>query len=535
MLSNNISLRFVFIKDCTGVVWLYTQLSPDRDSFLVDRDRLRHYQRQFAAHLDGMLAADDSIAEFAAAELKRWKGDGELFASAYLALARPESHFGAQHESRSAARPESRSGTPPALVNGQLFAVVRDFLQAHPQAHFVEAVAHVFPWLEKHRAQEVLGAWIVSEDALLQRIALAALGLRREAYPPERASTQPALSAAAATLAAPSAQGQPMQSALSLAPLTTFFTHQDPALRAEASRYAGRLRRFDCLAQLRHALTDPDPDADVREQAAIALLVCNEPAAALPELFAALMRYAALVDNGGIASIRAERRAQHVARLLGHAIPFPCAVSAAEALLAQLPPYLAILTLAYHGNPALIPLLLPFLRNGGNHGGLYKRRALWAIGFILGINPEHEGLLADDPSLSADWPIAPGLDQDTGLPEGDADKVERWWQAHHGIYIQLSTVSLSTPPSSTPPSSKSSSASTSQAPTSQMLAPAPAPLLSGKRMDAPVAAKELLASGMQAQRFAAALHACRLSPTAPWVDTRAPWAMQKRWMEQIPE
>lgn len=414
--------------------WLFTQFSPDRASSLVSLDRLQHYQRTFVAHLDGILAGGYESSEAATSELARWKGHGELFTAMYLALEQEDD---------------------------ELFSVAWDFLQNHLQSHFIDATANVFLWLTPERASIVLSKWQASDDALLRQLALNALGLRRE------------------------------PASMDILPL---FSQESAGLRAEACRYAGRLRLFDAIPHLQRSLANPDPA--VREQAAIALLLCNQPEVALPELIAAVRRHAATAaDDEGGASIRAERRAQHLARLFGHAIPFPCPEAGAEALLNELPPYLGILTLAHHGNPAHVPLLIRFMDAETDHlaQGLYKRRALWAMSFMLGINPENEGLLADNPSLSADWPRALGLDQDTGLPEADAHKVREWWNANSKRYLGST-----------------------------------APLISGHEMNSLPSTRTLLENGMQAQRFAAALHACRLSTATPWLDTRAPVAMQRR-------
>lgn len=429
----------ILLSHSASAAWLYAQFEPDRASPLVSLDRLQHYQRLFVAHLDGLLAGEYEASEVAASELARWKGHGELFAALYLALEQEDD---------------------------SLLGSAWKFLQEREQTHFIGTAASVFLWLTPERAEIVLSGWQASDDVLLRQIALNALGLRRE-----------------------SAQ-------VDVFPL---FAHESPGLRAEGCRYAGRLRLSNAVPLLHQTLTDPIPA--VREQAAIALMLCNQPEAALPELLAALRLHTAAAATGeGAASIRAERRAQHLARLFGHAIPFPCSEAAAEALLKELPPYLAILALAHHGNPALVPQLIRFMDAETDVFAqcIYKRRALWAMSFILGINPENEGLLADNSSLSVDWPRAPGLDQDTGLPEADAQKVQAWWAAHSARYLGNS-----------------------------------ASLLSGHKMTSLTTVRTLLENGMQAQRFAAAMHSCRLSNSAPWLDTRAPVSMQRRLWEQI--
>lgn len=426
---------YILPRHISDAAWHYTQFDADRASALVDIDRLRHYQRVFVAHLDGLRFGGEASVEIALEQLQRWKGRGELFVCWHLA-----------HD----------------LQHPILAETAWNFLVAHPQPHFIDAAATALLWLPAEKARSAIEQLIASKIPLALQVALNACGLRRERFEYE---------------------------------VLLLFQHESTGVRAEVCRYAGRLRYLEVLPYLHKALADEQ--ADVREQAAVALFLCNESHTALPELYAAVQKYAALVDAGeGAASIRAENRAQHLARLLGHAIPFLCRPPMMEDLSKELPPYLFLLMLAHHGDPAHIDLLLSFMRETDEtplQGVLYKRRALWAMCFMLGINPETEGLLADEPSLSADWPKAPGLDQDSGLPEPDAHKVECWWNAHQAIYV-----------------------------------PTNAPYLMGTEMRELSSATLWLVSGTQAQRFAASLHTIRIDKQAPWVDTRAPLALQSR-------
>lgn len=415
-------------RHASDAAWHYTQLDADRASALVDVDRLRHYQRVLVAHLDGLRFGGEASVKIALEQLQRWKGRGELFVCWHVA-----------HD----------------LHHPALAKAAWSFLVAHPQPHFVDAAATALLWLRPEAAGAAMEQLIASNTPLALQVILNARGLRRELLEYD---------------------------------ILPLLQHASTGVRAEVCRYAGRLRRFEMLPHLHKALSDEQ--ADVREQAAVAVFLCNEAHTALPELYAAVQRYAALAEGGeGAAAIRAENRAQHLARLLGHALPFPCHASMIEELSKELPPYLFLLMLAHHGDPAYIDLLISFMQETNEsslQSALYKRRALWAMCFMLGINPETEKLLAEEPSLSVDWPKAPGLDQDSGLPEPDGHTVQRWWNAHHDTYV-----------------------------------PAQAPYLMGIKMQEISSSMPCLTSGTQAQRFAASLHTIRIHAPAPWLDTRA--------------
>ncbi len=434
-MQSHMVIEPIIRRHAQDAAWYYTQFEADRASALVTWERHQHYQRIFVAHLDGLLTAGAEGQRIAREQLQRWQGHGELFVHWYLTIAH------AQNKTSGA---------------GELLKELRQLSAARSAQPYRDAAAAALSWLPAENVHPLLEDWLTSGQTLQQHIALNAYGLRRE---------------------------MPLED---IAPL---FLHAAPAVRAEACRFAGRTRCFSLHSRLKNACGDPD--RNVREEAAVALLLCNDPLSALPELYAAVRHHeATAAAEAGSIAILAEGRAQYLARLFGHALPFPCPDAAMDQLLKELPLYLSLLMLAHHGDPSHIDRLFSHMKNTP-----YARRILWVICFLTDLNPDLADVTALEAPMSADWPYAPGLDQDTGLPEPAPHKVALWWETQREQYIRPCT-----------------------------------PFLVGQPLSDMQSCAEILSDSRrtQAQRFAAALNAARLDAAMPWLDTRAPVVLQHR-------
>lgn len=417
-------------RHAQDAAWYWSQIQADRTSPLVDFDRLAHFQRLLAAHLDGLRFAGSLGWELACKELDQWGGAAEAFPCWVLAF---------------------EGDTPKKIAD------LWGLLEKHPS--MFPAVASALEWLEPSVAHPWMELWIIREEVpTAQAIALTAYGFRRE---------KPSI------------------------PLHEFFDHSHPTVRAAACRAAGYLGDTEALPHLRRALRDDHHE--VREQAALALLRHGRGMEALPGLKEALAHWQTVAEQeDGSRGIEAERRAQLLARCFGHALPLlPCKEMCT--IMGALPPYLCLLAVAHHGDPAHIPLLLPFF----SPDSPYNRRALWALCAITGLDAEDAGLclpavLPGDPRFNEEIEPYPGQDDDSGLPEPDPDALMRWWAEHAAAF------------------------------------PEGQRLLNGVVLQMSPDCLPLLHTGTQAQRFAAALHAVSLDSSVPWVDTRAPIALQRR-------
>jgi hypothetical protein len=419
-------------RHAQDAAWLYAQMLADRASALVDFDRLRHFQRLLAAHLDGLMAAGEAGRETALDQLKKWKGSGEFFAWSFLEL--------------QAAEPDA---APDLLFQ------LREACPAPGQA---EALAWAWVWIPEMVAGPAIEACLKDARPWPLEATIGALGLKRQSF------TLPG----------------------------ELWEHEDAGLRAAVCRYAGRLRMGEHISRLYAATTDDQ--ALVRREAAVALLLCGQPDAALRALYPAVRECAEAVEGGeeGGEVLEAERRAQHLARLLGHALPFPCPGEVLEHLSQTLPDYLFLLTLAHHGDPAVIPRLWPHL----DQGRPYAARALRVLTLMTGLNPEEAGICLPDDAEAPEPFGLPGRDMDAGLPVPDCRKAEQWWESHKAEYPE-------------------------------------GPLIGGDCLKAPEASWRRLEAGPQDQRFTASLHLLRLGENLPWLDTRAPIAAQNACCEAI--
>lgn len=419
-------------RHAQDAAWYWAQMQSEQTSPLLDAERLAHFQRLLVAHLDGLRAAGTLGRELAHEELERWNQPPEAFVCWVLALESGD-------ERRTTALWTALEQTP-------------DMRQS---------LVGAMEWMQAHLAQ----AWIK----------------RQLAFPANSVALAAAIEACAA---------RRETCALNPVPL---FEHESAFVRTAVCRLAGSGRMRMLIPALARALNDPEND--VREAAALALLLCEAPPTAMPILREAVLYHNTLFERGeGRLALQAEQRAQVLARWFGHAL-YPYAPEEAQFFLESLPPALRLLSLAHYGDPALIPTLQPFLVPDCP----YNQRALWALCCITGCDPQEEELcLPPSASKASDaWPEYPGKDADAGLPEPEPHRVAAWWSVH-AVEYEMGT-----------------------------------PYVNGWRMTEPEQRRNALLYGSQAQRFAAAFHVTRSNVAAPWIDTRAPLSLQRRLMELL--
>lgn len=420
-------------RHAQDAAWYWTQMQSEQASPLLDAERLAHFQRLLVAHLDGLRAAGTLGRELADEELERWNQPPEAFVCWVLALESGD-------ERRTAA----------------LWAA----LERAPDMY--QSLVGALEWMQPAPAR----SWIE----------------RQLAFPANPAALAAAVEACAMR-----------REACALNPIP-LFRHESALVRTAVCRLAGNGRMRPLVPALLQAMKDPE--RQVREAAALALLVVETTPAVMQVLREAVLYHNELFEQAeGRRALHAEQRAQLLARWFGHALSLH-APEEAQSLLESLPPYLRLLSLAHYGDPALIPDLLPFLVPDCP----YNRRALWALSCITGCDPNEEGLCQPDPvseTSAVPWPEYPGSDADAGLPEPAPDRVTAWWAAHAAAY-EMGT-----------------------------------PYVNGWRMTDPQQRRDVLLHCPQAQRFAAAFHVTRSDAGAPWIDTRAPLPLQRRLMELL--
>lgn len=268
-------------------------------------------------------------------------------------------------------------------------------------------------------------------------------------------------------------------------PLTSLFT-AEPLTVAAACKLVARLRLADDLPAVRRAAQTGHPE--IREQAGVALLACRHPEEALPLLLEALLRHHTNRDSGeGGTMLSEEHRAHVLACLYGHALP----VGELSRVL-SLPLYLQPLVCAHHGDAAALPLLGELLET------VHAPTAFRAICRLTGLDPDTKGLsrppvLPDSPNV--DPPDHPGQHLESGLPMPDAPQVRAWLADHARAF------------------------------------PLGIPLLRGREATVETCL-DVLETGMQDERFAAACHAMNQS-SGFFVDSTAPLALQKRHFHSL--
>ena len=338
---------------------------------LTGLDRFTHL---LAAHLEGIEVAGDAGWQPSLAALQKWKQTGEAFVCSYAALQNNNSV--------------------------QLDAVIQE-VNARPD-ELLRAVISAMAWVARPHVEPVISAWSTGQnDPVKQVAALRAVALI----------------------------GQDVAASLSQS-IDHFLGSPNAHVRGAACRAApacGQSPATDRL--LRTALTDAD--LSVRAEAAIALGKHayrqgkqHSPAAikVADVLWHAIVAQVELNNAAtGWHSKQTMRRlnrwVQHLAWLV---LP---GNSELAALLAFMPPRVALRFVAYHGDPAHLPFVIAQMGDANT-----ARYAGWVWQTITGVDIEATGLTL--PELeSGDSPAAVSqsqLDADSGMALPDAKKLAQY-------------------------------------------------------------------------------------------------------------
>ena len=261
------------------------------------------------------------------------------------------------------------------------------------------------------------------------------------------------------------------------AALTAAVDADDPALRSQALRVAGRLGRLDLLPVCLGALADPD--AAVAHAAACAALLLGDRNAAPARLHASALAPGAWQRQSLL--------------LLAMAVPVPQAHAVLQSL-ARDPSQARLLThgIAMTGDPVYVPWLIKQMRDPA-----VARRAAEAFSMLTGLDLAAADLESDSPERVASGPdddpadAEVALDEDDGLPWPHVERIDALWQAHGSRFAAGTRHFIGEPLS-----------------TQHGLS--------------------VLRTGLQRQRIAAAAHLCLLNPGTPLFNTAAPaWRQQR--------
>lgn len=437
-------------RHAEDAAFYWSQHANTAFSPLVGFGRFAHFDRLVEGHLDGLRIADrqsinadgsggDAGWKFVWANLKRWKGADEAFVAYVLALE------------------QAQTG------NHERMTTLWPMLEKHADTMLTGAVS-AFGWVEDAVAQPWLEAWVARNDfPLLQEVALRGYAIRRE---------MPAQADLAALLASPHA-----------------------GVRQAVCKLASMLR-LSGLTQEVTALRK-DLELNVRAAALVALFHLGEMAkdeTLLRDLWEALKATNELhAQSRGLAKKIAGRKAETLARIVGHATP--CGHPALGAALRTLPERKAILVLAHQGDPAAIQVLVALM--GKKPYGKHARIAAWALTHITGVDWDSAGLSLPPPPVDEgeDERTTPLQDPDVGLPWPNVPAVQAWWSANAARFT-----------------------------------PGASYLLGGSAGDSEHLFA-ILAEGPQLARWSAALHLAHLDTAQPLFETRAPALLQRLWLD----
>ena len=343
---------------------------------LTGLDRFSHL---LAAHLEGIEVAGDAGWQPSLAALQKWKQTGEAFVCTHAALKNNNA--------------------------SQLDAVMQE-VNARPD-ELLRAVISALVWVARPHAVATISAWSTDQNEPVKQVA---------------------------ALRAVALIGQGAAASLSKS-IDHFLSSTNDHVRGAACRAApacGQSPATDAL--LRTALQDLD--LSVRAEAAIALGKHaytqgkqHSPAAikVADVLWHAIVAQVDL-HNAAIGWYskqtlrRLNRWVQHLAWLVSPGN------SELAALLAFMPPRVALRFVAYHGNPAHLPFVVAQMGDANT-----ARYAGWVWQTITGIDIEAAGMTLLELE-SGDSPAAvtqSQLDADSGLALPDAKRIERY--ATHGL------------------------------------------------------------------------------------------------------
>ncbi|MFC4161716.1 HEAT repeat domain-containing protein [Chitinimonas lacunae] len=345
----------------------WAQHDSSAHSCRLDLARLLHFDRLLQAHLDGLEVAGATGWQLAFEELARWRGPGEVFVCAYLAL---------------------------AAGDGERLREVWLQLQLDPERG-LRGLISALAWVGTEQALPWVSHWLeASQNSALQVAALrtAALG-------------------GATLLKTAQVAFEPQ------------CQNEDARVRAAAARLGARLPRRLAQPVLLKLLEDVDPV--VRAEAAIAL--GGQEAAAPPVLWQVCAEWIGrCAELDGWDRFQAERRLARWLRHLGGQLP-PGHV-ALPRLLEQLPPRLGLLLALHHADPAHLPWVAAQMTapETSRLAGW-----VWSALSGVQLEPAGLTLPPRLPDEETEQPVSLAVeDQDAGLPEPDPAAVQAWMAMH---------------------------------------------------------------------------------------------------------
>ena len=426
-------IKPLVLRHAEDAAFYWAQRSANAHTPLLRFDRLRHFDRLLTAHLDGLRVAGAVGWESALKNLQRWKGAGEAFAAYVLAI---------------------EAGDKLRLQ------ALWEVLQKNPDA-MQDGLVSALGWVAEETALPWMDFWLpLTNFPRLQQIALRAFSIRR---------------------LKPSAN------------LSGFFAATDAGTREVVCILAGRLRLAEYLVQLQAARKDAEPA--VREAAAVALLLLGQGAAVLADLWQASLHWNQIAQDGkGWIRSMATRRAQAVARYIGHALPL--AHPGLRDLMERIPARQGLIVLAHHGDPATLPWALAAMARKD-----LARLAAWSVTMVTGVDLDRRRLTTAAPPADEDEDErqTPLQDPDVGLPWPHAEAVVAWWRKEG------------------------------------MQFPGGTRLLFGSAASDRAHCLSLLSNGVQAARWAAALNLAQSDMNIPYLATNAPALAQQRAMHLLPK
>jgi uncharacterized protein (TIGR02270 family) len=263
--------------------------------------------------------------------------------------------------------------------------------------------------------------------------------------------------------------------------LSRAIADEDVTLRARALRAAGELGRVDLLGRTRSSLQDADEPC--RFFAACSTALLGDRAAAAPVL-------CALSETGGF-------RASEACALAVRCLPVAAAQKWLETLVRRPENLrLAVVGAGALGEPSVAPWLIDRMATPE-----LARVAGEAFSGITGIDITYQGLEGERPEGFESGPTeAPedesvAMDQDEDLPWPNPEPIARWWKENYSRFQGGTRYLLGEPVS-------------------------------------PERAMEVLGTGWQRQRIAAAIELAMTKPGQILFEVRAPGIVQQRLLER---
>ncbi len=328
-------------RHAEDAAFYWSQHEASADSPTLRLPGLARFSHLLGAHLTGLAVAGPAAGPPCTAALARWKGPGEAFVYAYLALG---------------------GAGPDTLPEPALWEQVA----ARP-AMLLRAVASALAWLPAPQADAAIHRLVGSAAPLHQVAGLRALALRN---------------------AGPAG--------LADYPSSRLLAHPDEHVRAAACRVAAPIPSPASSNDALMALLD-DGAVAVRVEAAIAvgrLAIANGDDRALAAALA-ILEHSVLTQAARLPATTGWTRSQ-AARRLGRWVQHLAALRPpgpdTGPLLAHLPPEFALTLVAHHGDPAWLPFVVKCMENTAT-----ARQAGLVWQTVTGIDLEQAGLAVAEP------------------------------------------------------------------------------------------------------------------------------------------